>query len=372
MKFTRTLLTGILFATTTYAYATGNVTIIKAEDASSVLPAGKKLGTKAEGCSVNAAGLIHATDGSNIINLHDGTIALKGPGSADVNATSWLASSRFLKNGDLIAGDAVGHKVFLVQKGQDPNSPQVLLQSNKFLQPNDMALTACGRYLYFSGMNYTSDSIAGESGELAWIDLWKEPLNRTLNKVSKKVLADGQVYRSNGIEVIEKGGQEFVYLTSAQNVNNSVVSTRIIKFTIDKSTGEPKSPTIALDIGKYLEEHGVLSQADLTKAGMDPDGMRADVAGNLYMTLNALKAVLRWNPETEAGVLAELKTVYFPTNLELGGKNGNEVYVVGKCDGNKESCVDVIKFEGQNVGRAFSILNGLVKRFSYRRREWRA
>ncbi|RPB25587.1 hypothetical protein L211DRAFT_847939 [Terfezia boudieri ATCC MYA-4762] len=368
MRVTTTFLISILFTAT--AYASGKVTIVQAEDASALLPAGKKLGPKAEGCSVNAAGIIHATDGSNIINLRDGTVALKGPGSADVNATSWLASSRFLKNGDLIAGDAVGHKVFLVQKGQDPNSPQVLFQSDKFLQPNDMAVTGCGRYLYFSGMNYTSDSIAGESGELGWIDLWKAPVNRKLNKVSKQVLADGKVYRSNGIEVIDKGGQEFVYLTSAQNVNDSVVSTQIIKFTIDKTTGEPKSPTVALDIGKYLEEHEILAQADLIKAGMDPDGMRADLAGNLYMTLNAFKAVLRWNTETGEGVLAELKTVFFPTNLELGGQNGDEVYVVGKCEGNKVSCVDVIKFGGQNVGRAFAYQNGLGKKV--KRGEWRA
>ncbi|KAF8423918.1 hypothetical protein EV426DRAFT_113549 [Tirmania nivea] len=368
MKFTSTLLTSILFAATTYA--AGKVTLIKAEDASTLLPAGKNLGPKAEGCSVNAAGIIHATDGSDIINLRDGTVALKGPGSASTNPTSWLASSRFLKNGDLIAGDAVGHKVFIVQKGHDLNTPQVLLQSDKFLQPNDMAVTGCGRYLYFSGMNYTSDDIAGQSGELAWIDMWKAPLDRTLNKVSKQVLADGKVYRSNGIEVIDKGDQEFVYLTSAQNVNNSVVSTRIIKFTIDKSTGEPKSPTVALDIGKYLEENGIASQAELTTAGMDPDGMRADLAGNLYITLNAFKAVLRWNTETGEGVLAELKTVFFPTNLELGGKNGDEVYVVGKCEGNKVSCVDVIKFGGQNVGRAFAYLNGLGKKV--RREEWRA
>ncbi|KAF8448421.1 hypothetical protein BGX38DRAFT_1188865 [Terfezia claveryi] len=350
-----TFLISIIFAATTYA--SGNVTIVQAEDASSLLPAGKKLGPKAEGCSVNAAGIIHATDGSDIINLRDGTVALKGPGSADVNATSWLASSRFLNNGDLIAGDAVGHKVFLVQKGQDPKSPQVLLQSDKFLQPNDMAVTGCGRYLYFSGMNYTSDSIAGESGELGWIDLWEAPVKRKLNKVSKKVLADGKVYRSNGIEVIDKGGQEFVYLTSAQNVNDSVVSTQIIKFTIDKTTGEPKSPTVALDIGKYLEEHGILTQADLTKAGMDPDGMRADLAGNLYMTLNAFKAVLRWNTETGEGVLAKLKTVFFPTNWS-------------SCEGNKVSCVDVVKFGGQNVGRAFAYQNGLGKKI--KRGEWRA
>ena len=257
-----------------------------------------------------------------------------------------------------------------MQKGQDQNSPQVLIESDEFLQPNDMALTGCGRYLYFSGMNYTSDSIAGESGELAWIDMWKAPLDRKLNKVSKQALADAKVYRSNGIEVIDKAGQEYVYLTSARNVKDQVVSTQIIKFTVDKSTGEPKNPVMALDIGKYLEENGVIPQAELTKVGMDPDGMRADVAGNLYITLNAFKAVLRWNTETGEGVLAELKTVFFPTNLELGGQNGDEVYVVGKCEGNKESCVDVIKFAGNKVGRAFAYLNGIGKKV--RRGEWRA
>lgn len=371
MKFTSSFLSSIIFAASAYAltYQT-----LDAEDASAIFPFGKKLGTKAEGCSVNAAGIIHATDGSNIINLQDGTVALKGPGSAATDPTSWLASSRFLRNGDLIAGDAVGKKVFLVQKGQDPATPQVLLESPTFLQPNDMAVTGCGRYLYFSGMNYTQDSVAGEVGELGWIDLWAPPIQRTLQKVTVPVLAGANIYRTNGIEVVDKAGEEILYITSARNVNFAVVSTTITRFTIDKTTGEPKNPTLALDLGAYLSANFGIPQAKLTEVGMDPDGMRADLAGNLYMTLNAFKKVLRWNPETGAGTLVSLKTVAFPTNLELGGKDGGELYVVGKCEGNKESCVDVVRFGGErNVGKAFAWLNAKGQEPKVRRRgraEW--
>lgn len=365
MKFTKSFLATILFSVSTYA----SVKVIKAEDASAIFPAGLKLGTTAEGASVNAAGIIHATDGSDIINLKDGTIALKGPGFTGVNSTSLLASSRFLRNGDLVAGDAIGHKIFIVQKGQDPNKPSVLIESKEFLQPNDMAVTGCGRYLYFSGMNYTEDSVAGQHGELAWIDLWAKPEQRKLNKVSKELLAQGKVFRSNGIEVIDKGGKEYVYLTSAENKGFAVVSTRIIKWEVDKSTGQPGNPTVALDIAEYLEQNNIVTKKELQTVGMDPDGMRADLAGNLYMTLNAFGAVLRWNTETGEGIYGNLTTVQFPTNLELGGANGDELYVVGKCVGNTASCIDVVKFGEHNVGRAFAYQNAHKK---VSRNQWRA
>jgi len=365
MKLTTSLLTAALFAT----FVTAKIKTIEAEDASKIYPVGLYLGTRAEGASVNAAGIIHATNGSNIINLKDGKVALKGPGSAAENPTSLLASSRFLQNGDLIAGDAVAKKVYMVQKGGDPSKPLVLLESDKFLQPNDMAVSGCGRFLYFSGMNYTSDSIGGVDGELAWVDLWAPPIARKLNKVSTQDLS--KVCRTNGIEVLETGGKEYLYLTSAQNKNFSVISTQIFRFELDKTTGEPYNGIVVLDIAKYLEEHtdGEITQKKLVKDGMDPDGMRGDIKGNLYITLNAYGSVLRWNPETGDGVFVKLKTVAFPTNLELGGPKGDELYVVGKCEGNKQSCIDVVKFREHNVGRAFAYQN--MKGGQHRRNGWR-
>lgn len=371
MKLTITSLTAALFAVS----VTAKISIIDSEDASKIYPYGLKLGPKAEGASVDPDGVIYATDGSDIINLKNGSIALKGPGSYGDNPTSWLSSSRFLpQSGELIAGDAVGHRVFFVQKGQKTNQAETLFHSDKFLQPNDIAVTRCGRFLYFSGMNYTADSIAGVDGELAWLDLWGPTIGygQELHKVSKEVLAQGQVYRSNGIEIVEQGGNEYLYLTSAQNKNFTVISTLVTRFELDKTTGEPKNPKVVLDIAKYIEEQtqGKITQQSIIKAGMDPDGMRADIAGNLYLTLNAYQKVLRWNTVTGDGVLVNLKTVAFPTNLELGGPKGDEVYVIGKCEGNKVSCIDVIKFKDSHPGRAFTSLQKLPKQRLRRRERW--
>ena len=358
-----------IFLAITTTPVIAKVSVLKAEDASADFPAALKFGTKIEGASVNAKGHLFAVDGSNVVSLSDGTVVLKGPGSAAEKPISFLAGSRFLKNGDLVATDAVGHLAFTVPKGADPNSPLTLVTSDKFLQPNDLAVTACGRFIYFSGMNYTSDSVAGEHGEVGWIDMFAPPLSRSLKKLPKEILAAGQVFRANGIEIIEKGGKEYLYLTSAENKADAVVSTRIIRFEIDKFTGEPKTPTVALDIGARLETEGVITQAELTKVGMDPDGMRADSKGNLYMTLNAFKSVLRWDIDEDKLTLVELKTVFFPVNLEFGGENGDDLVVVGKCEGNAKACVDRIKFEDKPVGRAFSILNG---KGGKRRRAWKA
>ena len=366
MKLTISALTAALFAVS----ATAKIPIIYAEDASATFPYGLKLGPGAEGASVDAEGVIYATNGSDIINLKDGTCALKGPGSSGDPPTSLLASSRFLPNCDLIAGDAVGHKVFFVQKGHE-NQAETLFHSDKFLQPNDMAVSSCGKFLYFSGMNYTADSVAGVHGELAWLDLRGPTIDyqQNLQKVSKKVLVEGKIYRSNGIEVID----QYLYLTSSRNKNFTVVSTFVTRFELDKKTGEPKNPKVVLDIAGYIEKHtqGEITRQNITAAGMDPDGMRADTAGNLYLTLNAYQKVLRWNPRTHEGILVNLKTVAFPTNLELGGPQGKLVYVVGKCEGNKESCIDVIDFKDSSYpGRAFTSQQKQKKQRRRRSERW--
>lgn len=361
MKLVISSLTAALFAVSISAQPPQSdykIPIIDAEDASTIFPFGLKLGSTAEGASVDAHGIIYATDGSNIINLKDGTIALRGPGSSP---TSLLSSSRFLPGNKLIAGDAVGHTIY---SAQNANEIKTILQSAEFLQPNDIAVSSSGNTLYFSGMNYTADSVAGVDGELAWLDL--SEYTPTLKKVSKEVLAQGQVYRSNGIEIIDQN----LYLTSAQNKNFTVASTVVTCFELD-TTGEPKNPKVVLDIAEYIEKHtgGQFTQYEMVKTGIDPDGMRADIAGNLYLTLNAYQKVLRWNPKTGDGVLVNLKTVAFPTNLELGGPKGDEVYVVGKCTGNKESCIDVIKFADRHPGRAFTSLQQSKHRLS-RRARW--
>ncbi|KAF8466006.1 hypothetical protein BDZ91DRAFT_726166 [Kalaharituber pfeilii] len=356
MKLTTAFITAAICAAT----ASAKLQIVKGTDAMSILPATAQLGLKIEGASVNAAGELFAVDGSDVINLTDGAIALKGPGSAPVNSTSQLAGSRWLPNGSLVAGDAIGKKVYIVQKGQDPSNPMVLVQSKGFLQPNDIAVSSCGKFLYFSGMNYTATSVAGEHGELAWIDM-RAP-GTPLRKVSKEALAAAKVFRANGIEVIRSskhGNKEFVYLTSAENKEFAVASTRIIRFEINPRTGEPSKGEVALDIGARLEKEGYITQANLTTVGMDPDGMRADAKGNLYMTLNAYGRVLRWNPDTDEAIMVELPTVAFPVNLEFGGKKGDELFVIGKCTGNEKPCVDKVVFDDKPVGRAYSMLNHL-------------
>ncbi|KAI5790583.1 hypothetical protein DFH27DRAFT_486093 [Peziza echinospora] len=353
------IFTCLLLATSNVALAqTGVKVTATPADAMAVYKFVKDTGLKIEGASVSKNGDIWATDGSNILNLKNGTIGLKGPGSPAENSLSQLASSRWLSDGRLIAGDAIAHKVYVAQKFYASNAFVTLFESKDFLQPNDIAVGSCEKVVYFSGMNYTANSTAGETGEVAWLDLRQPAASMKLNKVPKDVLAKAGIYRTNGIEVVTdpKTGRDSLYVTSAQNVNFATTGTKLFRFDIDPRTGALGSPVEALDIKARLTKAGIPVNPD-----MDPDGMRSDLFGNIYMTLNAAQQVLRWNPTSGDIVHVNLTTVQFPTNLEFGGANGNELVVVGKCVGNKLPCVDTIAFSDKPVGRAWAMLNGKVK-----------
>ncbi|OJD14693.1 hypothetical protein AJ78_04984 [Emergomyces pasteurianus Ep9510] len=79
----------------------------------------------------------------------------------------------------------------------------------------------------------------------------------------------------------------------------------------------------------------------------DIDGMRTDVDGNLYATLNG-----------EGKVLQTILTtgVKSPINVELGGKDGKTLFTIGKCEDNSEvGCA--ASFQVDKAGRTFVELN---------------
>lgn len=65
---------------------------------------------------------------------------------------------------------------------------------------------------------------------------------------------------------------------------------------------------------------------------MDSDGRRVIVLGNLFISLNAFQAVLKWNVYCDASIseLIKPETVKFPTNVELAGKEVKYLYIVGQ------------------------------------------
>jgi gluconolactonase len=77
------------------------------------------------------------------------------------------------------------------------------------------------------------------------------------------------------------------------------------------------------------------------------------VDGNLFVSLNAFRSVLKWNIHANpaTSTVIKLETVEFPANLELGGNEGKDLFVIGQCSGQNSACVD--HYTHDITGRAF-------------------
>lgn len=309
---------------------------LAAIDGSSNYPAALTLSGTIEGASVSSTGEAYAVNSSSMINLKSGEIVVSG--STD-QSTLFFASSRFTKTLGTLIGDAVGHTVWVISSNS--TAPTQLFPPNPaMLQPNDMAISADESMLYFSGMHFQDTSVAGQDGEL-W---YYSTATKTLTQVDKSLLAAAGIYRTNGIELSPDGTT--LYLSSAQNENGVVVAAKVFAFTINQSTGAPENPTVIFDI------YG--SVAGAQEAQADPDGMRSDTAGTVFMTLNGGGQVLKFDPASKTAEVITLPTVKWPANLELVGEQGTELVVVGKCEDGESSCIDV--YQHNVPGKAWSAL----------------
>ncbi|KAL7271406.1 hypothetical protein RUND412_005831 [Rhizina undulata] len=284
-----------------------------------------------EGCSVTAAGEIYAVNQTSFYSLSAGpgapnTQKYFGGGLPD----SYFASSRFTRTLGPLVGDAIVHAVWRSDKN---GSWSTLFRDERMLQPNDMTVSGDERFIYFSGMSYTATTFAGVNGDLWVYDVY----TNDTHPVDPSVLKKAGIHRTNGIEL--SPDDKFLYITSAENLNGAIVSTKVFKFTIGEN-GIPRSPVMEVDLYVALSEIGY---TDAKAQGMDPDGMRIDVEGNLFVSLNAYQKVLKYNINTKKSQVIALPTVAFPSNLELGGTEGKDLVIVGRCNGGAASCVDLYK-----------------------------
>ncbi|PGH09722.1 hypothetical protein GX51_00402 [Blastomyces parvus] len=333
--------------------------LVPRDDASGVqttaakqLDLGSAFGASIEGASVNKAGdvfavdfrgkdatttpnsfgFFHQTDGGvNNVAGQDPIVIAKGA------KDTFLAGSRFVKKGaKVLIADAQNKRVMSVDVATKKVS--VFCENAKMLQPNDIAVSTKRECLiYLSGQKYEADSIAGEHG-----DLWTCDGNKA-TQFSPAILKKADIHRTNGIEVDPKG--EFLYLTSATNVKSGVVNLKVFKFALDKETGA------------LLEQDPVVFH-DFSHAekGTDLDGMRTDVDGNLYVSLNAAGKIAKLDPSGKLVQYITTPGVKGPSNLELGGKDGKTLFAVGKCEKDqKAGCAASIGVD--KPGRAYAALN---------------
>jgi sugar lactone lactonase YvrE len=295
------------------------------------------MGSSIEGASVNKHGDLFAVNQTLFLNLADAHI----PPLMTGNTSSSFGSSRFTRTLGILVGDATLHTVWKTSKAGAKQLP-LFPPEPRMLQPNDMAISSDETRLYLSGMNYDADT-----GDLWYYDI----TNKVLHNINLPK-QNGTAFRTNSIELSPDDTELFI--SSAENNADEVpIAAKLFRFQIDHKTGIPKNPRTGIDLYKTLIQKGL----DPAGAGLDPDGMRVDVKGNLFISLNAFQGVLKWNiycdPSTSEVI--KLETVKFPTNLELAGVEGKDLYVVGQCSDGKTACID--HYRHDTVGKAFANLN---------------
>lgn len=187
---------------------------------------------------------------------------------------------RFDRRGRLYVADYTGHNVLRI----DPISKkiEVFAHEPKMSQPNDLAISR-------SGLIYASDPNWNDGTGRIWL----------VDKSGKVSLVADKMGTANGVEV--SADEKTLYV-------NESVQRKIWAFDIQKDGTLANKRLL-----KEFPDHGF-------------DGMRADVAGNLYVTRHGKGTVVKLSPQGE--VLQEVDVLgKMPTNLCFGGSDGKTVYV---------------------------------------------
>ena len=206
----------------------------------------------------------------------------------------------FDKAGMMYVADYTEHNVLKI----DPKTKAISVFAHEPLmnQPNDLAMAP-------DGTLYASDPNWGKSvGQL-----WKIGTDGKVTKIAS------DMGTTNGIDVSPDGKMLYV---------NESVQRNVWAFPIkaDGTLGEKK-------LIKKFEDHGF-------------DGMRCDVAGNLYITRYGKGTVVKMSPEGK--ILKEIDVLgKQPSNICFGGPDGKTAYVT-----EVEHC-RVVQFRVDEPGLAF-------------------
>ncbi|HKS62997.1 MAG TPA: SMP-30/gluconolactonase/LRE family protein [Xanthobacteraceae bacterium] len=242
-----------------------------------------------EGPAVDAAGVFYA------VNFRrQGTIGRLAPGAtqselfADLPSGSIGVSIRFAGNRMFVA-DYKGHNIFVFDGAREP---RVYFHSDRFNQPNDMAIAR-------DGTIYASDPH------------WKR--------------RNGQVWRI--VPAGDVGAGEVMQTTRAMGTANG------IDLSPDEKTlyvGESETR----EIWTYTVNGSQLTAPRLFKKFPDfsLDGLRTDIDGRIYVAriLKGTIAVLAPDGTQLREISLQAKE---PTNLAFGGPDGKTVYVTQRKGG---------------------------------------
>lgn len=240
-----------------------------------------------EGPAVDAAGNLY------VVNFHKkGTIGRLKPGAARSELFAKLPGKsigngiRFDRDGRMYVADYKKHNVFVFEPGQ--NVASIYFRSDRFNQPNDLAIAA-------DGTLYASDP-KKSTGQI-W-RITRGPDGKGRGEVMSSERSMG---KTNGIDLSPDGATLYVSESNTREVwayrleGAKLAAPRLVK----KFDGPPKS---------------------------ELDGLRTDVDGKIFVTrpLNGTVAVLTPDGNLVREIRLKGKN---PTNLTFGGPDGKTVFV---------------------------------------------
>jgi len=297
-------------------------------------------GSHIEGASLDPSGNLYATHfrataddsgsgnnvGRNVIGRADGTAWFTGEDGATFNGMKWDQTGDFVYLADVTQGKVVKLNTQNMT-GEDFCSDAQMVDQGV---PNDLALSKSG-LLFLSGQDWGTSTGA----------LW-------LCRANGEAVLLETMARANGIALSPDDAT--LYLTEAVGspVANDTYAEgqRIWKY------------DVAVDgsISNKVEFFNFATDTAQPEASVDSDGMRTDIQGNLYVTRNGLTKVSIISPNGTLVSDLPLTEINNPTNLAIGGEQGDTIYVVGRCLGagwsQGDGCVDTV--QALHPGREWS------------------
>jgi signal peptidase len=256
-----------------------------------------------EGPSVDAAGNLYVVN-----HLRQGTIGRVASGAtrsepfAELPAGSIGVSIRHGRDRRMYLADYKGHNIFVFEPGA---TPRVYFHSDRFNQPNDMALARDGA-LYASDPN------------------WRR--------------REGQVWR------IAPGGQGAAMASARKLTTTNGIDLSPDEKTLYVAESETR------EIWAYRVDGATLAAPRLIRKFSDfsLDGIRTDIDGRLYVA-RILKGTIELLAPDGKTIREIALRASEPTNLAFGGPDGRTVYVTQRKGGFIET------FRVNRPGREFCL-----------------
>jgi len=242
-----------------------------------------------EGPAVDVTGALY------VVNFQrQGTIGKLNPGATRSVLFTTLPDGsigngiRFDRDGRVYVADFKKHNVLVIDRGQ--TKPQVYFHSDRFNQPNDLAVAV-------DGTLYASDPRFPHSGQI-----WRIVRGADGTGSGEVMSSERAMGATNGIDLSPDGGTLYV------------------------------SESDTREVWAYRLDGAKLIAPRLVKKfeASELDGLRTDVDGRIFVTrpLNGTVAILAPDRAPDAALLREVSLRgKEPTNLTFGGADGKDVFV---------------------------------------------